>query len=214
MSGLSQVAMFAGLLQEFVASGKRLQPLRSCTGWRAVGGRADRISIVHVAAPLELFHAFALIHNDVMGDSDSRRSSQPVHPLLAARKHRNRAPEQFWRNVAVLLGDLVLGWSYDLVHSVQLTEEQAVAVWSLPGAMRVETMSGQYADLLTEGQSDADTETALVAADTKLPIHDRAPLQLGAALAGAGADVMAGCTALAVRKPTSSIGQLDRRPRR
>src|SRR2546428_4006329 len=46
------------------AGGKRLRPMFCWLGYRGAGG-SDDASIARVAASLELFHTFALIHDDV-----------------------------------------------------------------------------------------------------------------------------------------------------
>ncbi|MFI1015801.1 polyprenyl synthetase family protein [Streptomyces sp. NPDC020965] len=67
--------------------------------------------VVHIGAALEMFHAFCLIHDDVMDDSDTRRGRPTVHRALAER-HRNgrpsRAAERVGVSSAILAGDPVL----------------------------------------------------------------------------------------------------------
>ncbi|THA28794.1 polyprenyl synthetase family protein [Streptomyces sp. A1547] len=60
------------------SGGKRLRPVVCIVGWHATGAGAPPASVYQVAAALEMFHAFALIHGDVM-DSPTRRSRQTVH---------------------------------------------------------------------------------------------------------------------------------------
>ena len=64
-------------LSEFVArKGKRIRPLLFLITHRALSGGRDAIPIsdlVQVAAALELFHAFILVHDDVIDRSETRR---------------------------------------------------------------------------------------------------------------------------------------------
>ena len=66
--------IFTALHRFVLAGGKRLRPLFCYWGWRGAGGADDR-PIVVAAAALELFHAFALIHDDILDGSDHRRGA-------------------------------------------------------------------------------------------------------------------------------------------
>src|SRR5918999_1295095 len=85
------IAELKGLL---VAGGKRLRPCFCYWGYRAGGGR-DCEEIVRAAASLELLHTFAIVHDDIMDDSDERRGESTVHV---------RQGVEF----ALLVGDLAL----------------------------------------------------------------------------------------------------------
>lgn len=194
-----QVSAFVRLLREFLVGGKRLRPLLCCCGWRAAGGYGDTAAVRHVAASLELFHSFALIHDDVMDASDTRRGRPTMHRLVAARHRGHQAADLLGVNVAILLGDLALGWSYDLVHAAALDSTQAATVWPLLDAMRIETMTGQYLDLLATGTSPGSVEDALAIVRYKTAKYTvEYPLRLGAHLAGAGDDVLGACTAYGI----------------
>ena len=63
---------FLDALDTLLRSGKRLRPAFAYWGWRCAGGD-DCAEIVRAVAALELLQACALIHDDVMDDSDTRR---------------------------------------------------------------------------------------------------------------------------------------------
>src|SRR6059036_4069620 len=65
-------AMVDELRRVVEAGGKRIRPAFCYWGYRAGGGE-DGEPIVRAAAALELFHTFALVHDDLMDDSDTRR---------------------------------------------------------------------------------------------------------------------------------------------
>ena len=69
-------------LTDLVAGGKRLRPAFCYWGWRGAGG-ADCEEIVRAATALELLQACALIHDDVMDGSDTRRGGPAVHRRFA-----------------------------------------------------------------------------------------------------------------------------------
>src|SRR4051812_28625730 len=66
---------FARTTRDLVlAGGKRLRPTFAYWGWRSVcrpGAALD--DVLPALAALELMHTFALVHDDVMDDSDTRR---------------------------------------------------------------------------------------------------------------------------------------------
>lgn len=61
---------------ELLTAGKRLRPAFCYWGWRGAGG-PDCPQILAAAAALELLHASALVHDDVMDGSDTRRAGRP-----------------------------------------------------------------------------------------------------------------------------------------
>src|SRR3954452_11300304 len=67
-------------LREFVATGgKRLRPAFCYCAFVGAGGGPTRARVIDTAAALELVHTFALVHDDVMDGSDTRRSRDAVH---------------------------------------------------------------------------------------------------------------------------------------
>ena len=85
---------------------------------RAPAGSAPR-PVVAAAAALEVFHAAALVHDDVIDNSDTRRGRPAAHRALEA-AHRDAGwvgdAAAFGRSAAILLGDLLVAWSDDLLE--------------------------------------------------------------------------------------------------
>lgn len=187
-------------LTDYVLSpGKRIRPLLCVIGWHTAGGGGSEETVLRLAASLELFHAFALIHDDIMDDSDTRRGLPSAHRAFAVR-HRDRADaDTFGRSLAVLLGDLALVRCDELLHSAGFTEQQHRAVLPLLDTMRNEVVLGQYLDLHTAGSPTGDTERALTVVRLKTARYTiERPLQLGAALADADARTLDACSAYAL----------------
>ncbi len=200
-----QVPLLVRWLKAYVFGGKRLRPLMCHYGWQAAGAYGDAAAVAHVAASLELFHAFALIHDDVMDNSDTRRGLPTAHRTIAAHHSGHPAADHIGASTAILLGDLALGWSYDLVNAAGLDAGTATAVWTLLDVMRTETLTGQYLDLLATGgppggdNADSAVDDALTICRYKTAKYTiERPLHLGAVLAGAGDDVLAACTAYGI----------------
>ncbi|WP_424217127.1 polyprenyl synthetase family protein (plasmid) [Streptomyces sp. BI20] len=177
-------------LGEFVLTGgKRLRPTMLCLGYVAVTGHHPPPPVVRAAASLELFHAFALVHDDVMDDSDTRRGRPTLHRALAPGGPdgpRTGAEARIGVGKAVLLGDLAMVWSDEIFHSSGLDPAQLAAVRPVLDAMRTEIVGGQYLDVMTANDPRASVETALDVIRHKTAKYTvERPLHLGAMLAGA-----------------------------
>ncbi|MGW1520725.1 polyprenyl synthetase family protein [Streptomyces sp. NPDC002287] len=170
------------------AGGKRLRPQLCLLGWHAAGGTWPAPApLVRAAASLEMFHSFALIHDDVMDDSDSRRGQPTAHRVFAAHHAGRTDAARLGVNAAILLGDLAHAWSDELLNTAGLTPAQLTATQEVVGVMRTELVYGQYLDLCATGRPSGDVEAALRTARYKTGKYTvERPLQVGAALAGAG----------------------------
>ena len=121
-------------LEEFVLrGGKRLRPAFAYWGWRAVAEQPDDPVdpwILRLFSALELLHACALVHDDVIDASATRRGLPTVHRLFAD-QHRSSnwhgSSEQFGLSAAILLGDLALVWADDIVATADLPARRAPA---------------------------------------------------------------------------------------
>ncbi|MBT2458322.1 polyprenyl synthetase family protein [Streptomyces sp. ISL-86] len=185
----------AATLHDFVfAGGKRLRPLLCVCGWYAAGGSGKPDAVVQAAAALEMFHAFALIHDDLMDHSDTRRGSPTVHRSLAEH-HRpawgRAAAERLGASGAILVGDLALAWSDELLHTASLPPGRLAAVLPIIDTMRSEVMYGQYLDLLATGRPSGDVTIPMRIIRYKTAKYTvERPLHVGAAIAGAGSGTL------------------------
>ncbi len=173
----------------FVAhGGKRLRGSFCIAGWRAAGGQGDGGAVVDVAAALELLHAFALIHDDVMDGAACRRGRPALHRQLQCQyvaAGGTGDARRYGEGLAVLVGDTALAWA-DLILA---PHRPAVgAIWD---ELRVELTMGQYLDVVTASAPPAAAGTAALVGLLKSARYTvTRPLQLGAAVAGAGAPVV------------------------
>lgn len=185
----------ADALEAFIlGGGKRLRPAFAYWGYRGAGG-VDNDQVVTSVAALELVQASALIHDDVMDDSDMRRGEAAVHRRFA-NLHQDAQwsgpADAFGVAAAILLGDLCLIWSDQLLHegvSDPSTQQRARAVFY---QMRAEVIAGQYLDMHTQATGDSTAARAVTVARFKSAKYTvEHPLLLGAALAGAGPQITA-----------------------
>jgi geranylgeranyl diphosphate synthase type I len=177
-------------LRTFVLDGgKRLRPAFCHWGYVGAGGDQGDPRIVDVGAAFELLQAFALIHDDVMDGSATRRGRPAIH-VDAAGRHAAESwrgeSRRFGEGVAVLIGDLAHVYADRFVADLS---EDVQAVW---GELRVELNVGQYLDLIGTARADTDLTRARRIARYKSGKYTiERPLHVGAALAGHLADLQA-----------------------
>lgn len=169
--------------------GKRIRPIFCYWGWRGAGASAgDDDAILRAAAALELFHVSALVHDDLLDLSESRRGLPAVHRLLAdvhARSSWRGDARRFGRNAALLTGNLCLLLADELLATSGLEPDRLRAAWPHYRDLRTEVMCGR---LLEQGEQAAGNGVAAAMRVIHLKTTSYTvmrPLQIGAALAGA-----------------------------
>jgi len=201
-AALAPVADEVGAL---AAGGKRLRPAFAYWGWRAAASSAgappeEEAAVLRAVSALEFLHVSALVHDDVMDRADTRRGRPATHVGFATR-HGDGGLDgnaaAFGTGAAILVGDLALVWSDELLGCSGLSAAalgRARDVWN---TMRTEVMSGQYLDLLRAAGGLPGPEGALTVARYKSAGYTvQRPLQLGGAIAGAPAPVQESFTAV------------------
>ena len=196
-------------ITEFVAGGKRLRAAFCYWGWRAAGGADGSVPdgsstgdsgldstpdgsgpVITAAAALELLHASALVHDDVMDGSDTRRGRPSVHRRFVTRHQqaRWRGPAgRFGANAAILIGDLLLAWTDEMFHGSGLAPEVLERGRPVLDTMRTEVFAGQFLDLTGQAAGQPGVAAALRVVEYKSARYTiERPLHLGAALAGPG----------------------------
>lgn len=185
-------------LISLMGGGKRLRPAFCYWGWRAAASDAD-LAAHHEAAleasvGLEFLQACALIHDDVMDGSDTRRGLPAAHRVfetLHAADNWVGSSSMFGIGAAILLGDLCLSWADQVFLASPMPKaalERAKPVFDI---MRTELMAGQYLDLLEQARSNTSIDRAKTVVRYKSAKYTiERPLHLGGALAGASDAVM------------------------
>lgn len=182
------------ILEDFVlGGGKRLRPAFAYWGWRAVADDAPDDQALQLFSALELLHACALVHDDVIDDSSTRRGRPTVHVQFAA-LHRDRgwrgSAERFGTSAAILLGDLALSWADDIAFGVDLTPEAHRRVRRVWADIRTEVLGGQYLDIVAEASGAESIASAMTVDTFKTACYTVSrPLQLGVAAAADRPDV-------------------------
>ncbi len=180
-------------LSDLLRGGKRLRPAFCWWGYRGAGGPDDDAAL-RAAAALEFLQACALIHDDVMDGSDTRRGMPSAHHRFA-NIHRGAewrgSPEDFGMGAAILLGDLCLSWADELLLTSGMPPQAIDAAKRTYDEMRTELMAGQYLDLLEQARGGGSVERAMRVVRFKSAKYTiERPLHLGARLAGADDSVL------------------------
>jgi geranylgeranyl diphosphate synthase, type I len=168
-------------LAAYLGGGKALRP-RFCYWGHALAGEDASALLLRACAALELLHTFALIHDDLMDNSDTRRGRPALHREIAA-QHRLDGlagdPDQYGHALALLAGDLAFSVASRLAAALPAP---AVTVWS---RMVDELVLGQFLDLAGSARQDRSREVAGATALLKSGQYTvTSPLRLGAALNG------------------------------
>ncbi len=206
----ADLAPFSEYARDLLSGGKRFRALFCYWGWQSVVGleasfdplhdaasHPDRDAVVLAATALEVFHAAALVHDDIMDNSDTRRGRPATHRRFENLHRTNGWHGQaahFGTSSALLLGDLLLGWSDELFDDglwALGSRTAARAARTEFNRMRTEVMAGQYLDMLEEStwHDRADSELldrahrVIVYKSAKYSVE--APLAIGASLGGA-----------------------------
>ena len=187
-------------LSSIAMGGKRIRPYVASLGYRGVSGQSDD-AILHALVGIEIFHLFALVHDDIMDKSALRHGVPSAHAyaesVLTERTssidHSHTAQGQ-----AILLGDLLLTLAHECFQ--ELEETGAIDPVHIRKARRLfmemghEVIIGQMLDLELSGNMNATKEQILEKHRLKTAWYTMVrPLQIGAALAGASNDVLTWC---------------------
>ena len=186
---------------DLLTGGKRFRALFAY--WSYIGhGQAplqdnEFEALVGIGAALEMFHAAALVHDDLIDQSDTRRGKTAIHKRFEAIHEQGAwsgSSVRFGAAGAILVGDLMLGWSSEIFGQALLLATNPVVEAACReefSRMRVEVMAGQYLDVVEENagstrpiqESVARANQVMLFKTAKYSIE--APLLIGAAFAGA-----------------------------
>ncbi len=172
---------YAEMRRLVLAGGKRLRPAFCQWGYVGLGGDINDQLVVDAGAALELLHAFALFHDDIMDGSATRRGEPTTH-ILAMQQHQQNnylgEARRFGEGVAILVGDLAY------VYADQLMMDAPRVAWSIWNELRVELNIGQYLDVLGSARRERRLEfTRRICRYKSAKYTIERPLHLGATLA-------------------------------
>src|SRR5690606_13523321 len=192
----AESALFFDAARDTLSGGKRLRARFCHAGWQATNAEPDQDlnPLWGLCAALEIFQSAALVHDDLIDNSDTRRGRPASHRALEA-AHRSSGwhgtAEAFGRSSALLLRDLLVAWSDDLLEEALQDHPHASATRAEYARMRRDVTVGQMLDITEESAWSVSPpaellERALRVASLKSARYSvMEPLVLGATLAGA-----------------------------
>ncbi|WP_187976199.1 polyprenyl synthetase family protein [Mycetocola sp. JXN-3] len=198
------LSTFSTYSQKFLSGGKRFRAIFAFWGWHGVRASnpatnpddpAARDIILGVGAALEIFHAAALVHDDILDNSDTRRGEPAIHrrfEALSAEANWRGDHAAFGRGAAILFGDMLLSWSDELMYNTlaALPRENDAAARAEYQNMRTDVTAGQYLDVLEESAWFGHSDDELITRARQILTYKSAkysvevPLALGASVAG------------------------------
>lgn len=123
--------------------GKRFRPYLAYCGYTTEGGEQE---IFPLLAAIELLHLFCLIHDDVIDNEDKRRGVPTFN-------------QKFGASVAILIGDMVLGWAYECLNELEAVEPYTIDDVRREFALTLgEVIHGQMLDVLAGGNEPLSRE--------------------------------------------------------
>lgn len=196
------IAMLLDSAAASIAGGKRIRSAFCYAGWCAGGGDPRDERIATAAASFEWLQASALVHDDLMDGSETRRGRPSAHRAFENQHRASDAygdREGFGSGAAILLGDLLLSWTDEMLRTSAFDPAVTGRAFGYLDACKTEVVAGQFLDVL--GQTRAQTSVAeamrIVRYKSAKYTVER-PLHVGAALAGASEDTIGRLTAFAV----------------
>lgn len=216
-----ELSVITGFASELLSGGKRFRALFTYWSWvacRNVGSvqydedteRRSAAALVDLCAALEMFHAAALVHDDLMDNSDSRRGKPAVHKRFEELHLSNGwsgDTSRFGSAGSILTGDIMLGWSSELFDSGVRRAPNSAVAWACRdefAKMRIEVMAGQYLDMVEENAGATREQSEAVARANRVMLYKtakysiEAPLLIGAAFTGASPETLRGLSAFAI----------------
>ncbi|QMU69668.1 polyprenyl synthetase family protein [Streptacidiphilus sp. P02-A3a] len=179
-----QLAPITDQLRAAVADGKRLRAAFCYWGWRA-SGQPDSEAVVRAAAAMELVHAAAVVHDDLIDGSLIRRGAPTAHVALREAIPGPAARRAGGRSLAMLVGDLLMSWAGQLFAECGLPAAYLARARPLWATLARELIAGECLEILrTSAAPSAESSLEIIRYKTAKYTVEH-PLHLGAKLAGA-----------------------------
>jgi len=161
--------LYAPVAHIMSIGGKRLRPLLCLLAHNLFNDRISD-SVLMPAIGLEIFHAFTLVHDDIMDKAPLRRGAPTVH-------------NKWNDNTAILSGDVMCIFAYQYLSKA----EPAILsdILKLFGETAAQVCEGQQLDMNYESLPLITEEDYLAMIDLKTAVLIAASAQIGAIIGGA-----------------------------
>lgn len=192
-----ELARMLEVCSDFVIEGgKRLRPAFVYFGWKAAGGTGDENVILRAAISMELVHAGALVHDDVMDNSDLRRSKPTVHKIF----EREMGGEEVGRSLAIVAGDMILALADEAMSAYPNFGGRYQEARKCFDEMCKEINLGQHLDVLGNLLPEVSEEWIMQVMRYKTAGYTvEKPLLVGAILGGASEGMIKGLSEYGIK---------------
>lgn len=192
---ISQVALISPYakdilehIKEFnLRGGKRIRPILTIFGYKAVGGRNED-AIIEAALAVELMESFLLIHDDIMDQDELRRGYFTMHKIYEKKSERlfKTDHKRFGESMAIVAGDILAIFGSEVIANAQFPKQYKVKAIDKFNRVVINTCFGQILDIRSELEKDIKEENILRTQELKTAIYTiMGPLHIGALLGGA-----------------------------
>lgn len=169
--GNSPASLYEPIRYIMKLGGKRMRPMLVCAAYSLY--KTDVSRVIPIAAAVEAFHNFTLMHDDIMDQAPLRRGKATVH-------------EKWNVNTAILSGDVMLVRVYDQLLHIPIN--QLTEVLPLFNRTAAEVCEGQQWDMEFETKARVSEAQYLEMIRLKTAVLLGFSLELGALLADAPED--------------------------
>lgn len=180
------VKEFMENLSEYtLRGGKRLRPALIYYTYVAYGGHKNS-DVKELSGFIELVQSFLLIHDDIMDRDVTRRNGPTFHKIYEDSKYDNyeKDNEHFGRTMAILSGDLVCQFAYEMISNSNFDNETIVKVTRVVSDLIGSVIYGQINDILLPGETEKTREQVMAVYENKTATYTyEIPVQTGAILA-------------------------------
>jgi len=184
-----------------LAGGKRLRSAFMYYGYIGAGGTKEE-EILETSIGVELIHSFLLVHDDIIDRDDIRHGVATLHRRYAdfgKRIFPDKDVEHFGNSIAIIIGDMLYAFGNDIIFNSPFPKDKIFEALSKVQHIVSLTVVGQARDIYMEYKREASEEEILTMYKNKTAKYTvEGPLHMGAILAGATPELLAGFSAYAV----------------
>ena len=160
--------LYSPIIYSMSGGGKRVRPTLLLLACEAYGGNLQEA--LPAAAAVEMFHNFTLLHDDIMDNAEVRRGKPSVYA-------------KWGENVAILSGDAMMIYSYQLLQRVP--ESKLARIMEIFTPMALQVCEGQQYDMDFETCSKVAVVEYMRMIELKTSVLLAGAAMIGAVLGGA-----------------------------
>lgn len=160
--------LYQPIIYSMSGGGKRIRPVLLLLACDAFGG--DIREALPVAAAVEMFHNFTLLHDDIMDNATVRRGKPSVYANWGS-------------NVAILSGDAMMIYAYKLLHKAP--EDKLSRIMEIFTSMALQVCEGQQYDMDFESRQKVSVVEYMNMIELKTSVLLAGSAMIGAVLGNA-----------------------------